>query len=90
MSSDDVVFVATCGYCGHSLGESRADVLDFSFLAARGVERPAVLGKVHVHCVLESLPPSIRPQFVRVFAMELAAQQSPRNHPDASSHQRLS
>ena len=60
MSYDDVVFVATCGYCGHRLGESRADVLDFSFLASRGVERPAVLGKVHAHCVLESLPSSIR------------------------------
>jgi hypothetical protein len=85
MSSDDVVFVATCGYCGHSLGESRADVLDFSFLASRGVERPAVLGKVHVHCALESLPQSIRQQFERVFATELAAQQSPRNRPDRDS-----
>jgi hypothetical protein len=83
MSYDDVVFVATCGYCGHPLGESRADVLDFSFLAARGVERPAVLGKVHAHCVLESLPRSIRPQFQRVFAAELSAQQSPRNLPDS-------
>ena len=79
MSSDDVVFVATCGYCGHRLGESRADVLDFSFLATRGVERPAVLGKVHARCVLDSLPPPIRSQFQRVFATELAAQQSARN-----------
>ena len=81
MSSDDVVFVATCGYCGHRLGESRADVLDFSFLASRGIERPAVLGKVHAHCVLESLPPSIRSQFERVFAIELGGQQSARNLP---------
>ena len=81
MSSDDVVFVTTCGYCGHRLGESRADVLDFSFLASRGGERPAVLGKVHVRCVLESLPPPIRAQFQRVFAVELAAQQSARSLP---------
>ena len=88
MSSDDVVFVSTCGYCGHRLGESRADVLDFSFLASRGVERPAVLGKVHAHCVLESLPSSIRLQFQRVFANELAAQQSARNvldHPPSAT-----